>query len=111
MKTWAYFLVIVLLVSGCSFHTQISKIRYEPQKYEGRQISIKGKVSETLGLPFVQKGIYQVDDGTGKIWVVSQIRRPYRGEEVTVKGELKTGLSIHSQTFGMAIVEGDEEDR
>ena len=111
MKTWVCLTIILLLVSGCAFHTRISKIRYEPQKYENRQVSVKGKVSETMGLPFVQKGIYQVDDGTGKIWVVSQKRRPYRGEKVTVKGELKTGLSIRSQTFGIAIVEGGAEDR
>ena len=60
--------------------------------------------------PFVQKGIYQVDDGSGKIWVVSQKRRPSRGQQVTVKGIIRTGFSINNQTFGVVITEGDGEE-
>lgn len=105
----AWFLIPILLISGCGFHTSISKIRHEPEKYEDKKVSIKGKVSETLGIPFVQKGAYQVDDGSGKIWVLSQKRRPSRGEEVVVKGKLKTGVSIRGHILGLAIVEGDEK--
>ncbi len=108
MRIGVWSLILIFLVSGCGFHTRISKIKYEPQKYEGKQVSIKGKIVETAGIPFVQKGIYQVSDGTGKIWVVSQNRRPARGEKVTVKGKLRTGFSIGNQTFGIAIVEGNE---
>lgn len=107
IKTGAWFLILTLLISGCGFHTSISKIRYEPEKYKDKEVSIKGRVSETIGIPFVQKGAYQVDDGSGKIWVLSQKRRPSRGEEVTVKGKLKTGVSIRGHTLGLAIVEGE----
>ena len=105
----ALFLIIIFLASGCAFRVQISKIRHRPEKYQDKQVSIKGKVVETLGIPFVQKGVYQIDDGTGKIWVVSQERRTSRGEEIAVKGKVKTGFSIRGQSFGIAIVEGDEE--
>ena len=103
-------LIVIFLLSGCGFHTSISRIKYDPQKYEGKRVSIKGKVVETAGIPFIQKGIYQVSDGSGKIWVVSQERRPSRGEKVTVNGKIKTGFSIRNQTFGTVIVEGNEEE-
>lgn len=109
IKIGAWFLILTLLISGCGFHTSISKIRYEPGKYEGKEVSIKGRVSETIGIPLIQKGAYQVDDGSGKIWVLSQKRRPSRGEKVTVKGKVKTGVSIRGYTLGLAIVEGDEK--
>ncbi len=110
MKIGTCSLMLIFLISGCGFHTRISKIKHEPQKYADKQVSIKGNVVETAGIPFVQKGIYQVSDGTGKIWVVSQKRRPARGEKVTVKGKLRTGLSIGNQTFGIAIVEENGKD-
>lgn len=105
----ALLLVIILLASGCAFRERISEIKHSPQKYQGKQVHIKGKVVETLGIPFVQKGIYEIDDGTGKIWIVSQKRRPARGEKVAVKGKVQTGFSIGEHSFGVAIAEGDGE--
>ena len=109
MRIVSLSLILVFLVLGCALRVKVSEIKSEPEKYDSRQVSIKGTVVETVGIPFVQKGIYQVDDGTGKIWVVSQERRPSRGEKVAVKGEVKTGLSIGDRSFGIAIVEGDDK--
>lgn len=109
IKIGAWLIILTLLISGCSI--SISKIRYEPEKYEGKKVSVKGRVSESLGIPFVQKGAYQLDDGSGKIWVLSQKRRPSRGEKVTVKGKVKTGVSIRGHTLGLVIVEGEKREK
>ncbi len=109
MRIVALFLILILLASGCAFRVKVSDIKSKPEKYDSSQVSVKGTVVETVGIPFVQKGIYQLDDGTGKIWVVSQERRPSRGEKVTVKGEVKTGFSIGDRSFGIAIVEGADK--
>jgi hypothetical protein len=103
------FFIIAFVVSGCSWHTQISEINDKPQEYKDKEVSIKGRVIETLSIPFVQKGIYQMEDSSGKIWVVSQKRVPARGEKVTVEGKVKTGFTIAKRTFGTVIVEGDED--
>jgi len=108
MKTGVLFLIFLFAVSGCSWHTHISEINDRPQEYSDKQVSIKGKVVETLSIPFVQKGLYQMDDGSGKIWIVSQKRVPFRGEKVIVKGKVKTGFTIGTRTFGMVIVEDGE---
>ena len=101
-------LISVLLMFGCGWHTHISEINERPQQYKDKQVSVKGKVVETLSIPFVQKGLYQMDDGSGKIWVMSQERIPSRGEKVVVKGEVKTGFTIGDRTFGAVIVEGEK---
>ena len=108
MKMGVLFLAFVFALSGCSWHIHISEINDRPQEYKDKQVSIKGKVVETLSIPFVQKGMYQMDDGSGKIWIVSQTRVPFRGEKVTVKGEVKTGVTIGKRTFGTVIVEKEE---
>ena len=99
------FIIFAILLSGCAFRTRISSIRDRPQKYQDEQVTIRGKVMETLS---VQKGMYQMDDGTGKIWVISQKRVPFRGEKVAVKGKVKTGFTISERTFGTVIAEGEE---
>jgi hypothetical protein len=101
-------LMLTLVLFGCGWHTHISEINDRPQDYEDKQVSIKGKVIETLSIPFVQKGLYQMDDGSGKIWVISQSRIPSRGEKVVVKGEVKTGFSIGNRTFGTIVAEGEK---
>ena len=101
------FLILVFTVSSCGTYTHVSKINSEPQKYQGKQVLVKGKVVETFAIPFVQKGMYQIDDGTGEIWIMSQERVPFRGEKVTVKGKVKIGLAIGERTFGTVIAEGE----
>ena len=109
MRIGILFFTLVFVISGCGSYINISEIKDRPQEYRDRQISVKGKVVETLEIPIIHKGMYQMDDGTGKIWIVPQDRVPFRGEEVTVKGRIKTGFSIRSRTFGTVIVEEDEE--
>lgn len=101
------FLVLVFAVSSCGLYTSISKINREPQKYQGKRVLVKGKVVETLAIPFVQKGMYKIDDGTGKIWIMSEERVPFRGEKVTVEGRVKIGLAVGERTFGTVIAEGE----
>ena len=67
------FLILAISVSGCGLpsfrsYTRISKIKDKPEKYENKRVLIEGKVIETLSIPFVQKGMYQLADDTGKIW-------------------------------------------
>jgi len=106
IRASVFFSIFLLVVSGCvSPYTRISKIKDNPQKYQDKQVSIEGKIVETLAIPFIQKGMFQVDDGSDRIWVMSQKRAPFRGDKVAVKGIVKTGFTISDRTFGTIIVE------
>jgi hypothetical protein len=107
IRTVVILVIFVFALSGC-FSVSISDIKDNPQKYSGKQVLIKGEVTETLSVPFLQEGMYQINDGTGKIWVISQARVPARGEDVTVKGEVKTGFTVADRTFGTVIAEEDK---
>ena len=110
MRVGVLLLVCVSIMFGCSlpFHSprvHIADIQNEPQNYRDRQVLVKGRVVETLAIPFVEKGMYRVDDGTDRIWIVSQGTVPFRGEKVTVKGKVRTGFTVLKRTFGTIIVE------
>ena len=112
VRTGALFLAFLFVVSGCSLlspYIHISEINDKPHKYQDKRVLIRGEVTETFSVPFVQKGAYQVDDGTGRIWVISPESTPFRGEAVTVKGEVKTSFTIFDRSFGTVIVEEGEE--
>jgi len=100
-------LLIVLSLYGCASHVRISDIKNNPSKYQDKQVIVKGKVLEILGLSFVNKGVYQIDDGTDTIWVFSN-NVPSKGEKVTVKGEVKNVLTVNDRTFGIVIVEKEK---
>ena len=40
------------------------------------------------------KGAYQVDDGTGKLWVVSDKGVPRKGARVGVRGKIRDGFDL-----------------
>jgi hypothetical protein len=108
-RTGVLLFILVFVVSACGSYVHISEISDSPQEYKGRQISVKGRVIETVEIPLVHKGLYRMDDGTGKIWIVPQGRVPFRGEKVKVKGQVKTGFTILKRTFGTVIVEEEEK--
>lgn len=95
---------ILLLLTGCGA-TKIGNLQDNLDKFENQQVTLSGEVVETLSIPFIHKGAYQIDDGTGKIWVVSSDNIPARGDKVRVTGTVKVGVEIAGKNFGMVLME------
>ncbi len=58
------------LTAGCTA-TKIGDILDNFQNYEGKQVTIRGTVGETLWMALLEKGAFQVGDGTGNIWIIT----------------------------------------
>ena len=56
--------IILLIFIGCGA-TKIGNIQNQLDKYKDQRVTLSGEVVEVLSLPFVHKGAYQLDDGTG----------------------------------------------
>lgn len=100
------FIITTLLLTGCGT-TKVGNIKNELDKFKDQQVTLSGEVVEVLSLPFVHKGAYQLDDGTGKIWVIPSDNIPTRGDKVKVTGKLKGGVEIAGKSLGMVLVEGE----
>jgi membrane protein implicated in regulation of membrane protease activity len=83
---------MALLLTSCV--KTISEIKAEPDRYVNKDVGIKGQVTESFSI--LGRGAYQVDDGTGKLWVVSQKGVPRKGARVTVKGKIRDGFDLGS---------------
>ena len=100
-------LVAVLGLAACPKQTNIATIKAEPDRYMNKDVGIVGRVTDSYGVPFVG-GAYELDDGTGKIWVITEKgSTPARGARVGVKGRVYTGATYRGRNFGLAMREQD----
>ncbi len=93
-----------LILAGCPTRTSIEKINRDPGRYAGREVAIGGRVSNSFGL--LGSGVYQVEDGTGQIWVFSQrYGVPSNGAKVGVRGTVSQGFSFGGRSFAVILKE------
>ena len=89
-----------LLIAGCPTQTSIANLNKDPGRYAGKEVSIHGNVSDSFGA--LGNGVYQIDDGTGRMWVYSQnYGVPGNGTKVAVTGRIEQGLAVGGRTFGI----------
>jgi hypothetical protein len=90
------------ILTACPPTPSIGEINRNPGKYSGKEIGVQGNVVQTAG--FLGTGAYEIDDNTGRIWVLSQgFGVPGKGAHVKVVGTLIQGASFGGRNFGFAI--------
>lgn len=107
-------LIGIIAIAGCdSGRTRIGDITSNPDKYKGKDVNIAGEVVNTYEINIVisDLGAYQLDDGTGRIWVTTQNSVPGRGRQVAVKGTVSSGISFGGQSLGTMVRERERRIR
>jgi hypothetical protein len=82
-----------LAMSGCEQKT-INEIRADPSRYANKEVSVVGTVTRSYSV--LGKGVYEVEDGTGKLWIASEKGVPREGARVAVKGKIRDGYNLGS---------------
>ena len=96
-------LAAVLLLTACPSQTTISRINADPGRYRNKEVAIVGNVTDSYGV--LGNGAYEIDDGTGRIWVVTRRGVPSRGARVGAKGRVYTGFNWGGRNFGTVLEE------
>lgn len=111
----ALLLLSALIVSGCDKKT-INEIKADPSRYHSKDVGVVGTVTKSVSIG--GKGFYEIDDGTGKLWVVSERGVPREGARVGVKGEIKDAYNLGSLiplpepiSSGLVMVESSHKAR
>lgn len=81
----------VLLVSGCEQKT-INEILADPGRYANREVAVVGTVTQSASV--LGTGGYEIEDGTGKLLVVSRTGVPRKGAKIVVKGTIRDGYDL-----------------
>lgn len=98
-----------LLLTACPNQTSIAKINADPGRYRGKEVGIAGTVTNSYGA--IGHGAYELDDGTGRIWVATRSGIPSRGARVGAKGYVHNGFSFAGRSFGTVLEETDRRSR
>ena len=93
---YATLMIVVLwafTMSGCEQKT-INQIKAESNRYANHEVAVVGTVTRSVSL--LGTGAYEVEDGTGKLWVVSKTGVPREGARVVVKGTIRDAYNLGS---------------
>jgi hypothetical protein len=106
-RTSLFIVPVALLLTSCG-STRINRILADPARYQNRNVTVEGRVTNSIGA-FVA-GVYEVEDESGKIYVLSSRGGvPTKGARVRVSGNVTPGVSVMGKSFGTTIRERDHK--
>lgn len=91
-------------LSACAHTVRIRDLLDRPQDFDGRTVEVAGTVTQSAGV--LGTGAYEIDDGTGRIYVIAQGQGvPRQGARTKAKGRFEAVFSFLGRTMA-AIVQG-----
>lgn len=102
-------ILAAVLFAGCAARqVRIAELKDQPTKYNDKSVRVTGRVTNSFGIPLVPFQVYNVDDGTGEIAVVSRAgRAPATGTRIEVKGKVSDVAVIGGRSIGLHIEEDE----
>jgi hypothetical protein len=96
-------------LSGCDYlpfgYTKIGDIVANAAQFEGREVKIRGKVTDSSKIPLLDIKSYSLQDNTGTILVITQDSLPPMGQEIAIRGTAQSVLIVSGQSFGLTLKE------
>ena len=100
----AAIVTMTLLLAACPEGRTIEQVQRDPARYQNKEVAIRGTVVSSWGA--LGTGMYQVDDGTGRIWVMSEkFGVPGKGARVGVAGTIVPTVSLGGRSFATVLRE------
>ena len=87
----AAILALSLGLTACR-ETTIARLLAEPNRYHNDEVGLRGTVIKSASV--LGTGAYQLDDGTGRIWIVSNRGVPRQGARVKVTGRVRDVVDL-----------------
>jgi hypothetical protein len=96
-------LALAVALAGCE-RTKISDINQDPARYANKEVTVAGEVTSAFGA--LNQGAFEVDDGTGRLWVVSSgFGVPSQGARIAVTGRVQSGVTVGGRSFANVLRE------
>ena len=97
-------IAVMLATAACPSRKSIADINRDPARFGNREVAIAGNVVSSWGA--LGTGMYQVDDGTGTMWVISNgYGVPAKGTRVGVAGYIQPTFSLGGRSFATVMKE------
>jgi len=87
------------ILSLCGCRASLIAVEEIAAKKVNKTVSLQGKVVHLA--PFLDNSAYQLEDSTGKIWVVTTQNPPQLSQQIEIKGKVKfQSLPFAEQELG-----------
>lgn len=105
-----FVLILLIMLIQCAASVRIGDIKNTPSRYHNKKVTIGGTIDETITLPILGIAVFQLNDGTGTIWVKPKEMTREKGDRVRVTGEIKVGITISGKSFGLILIESQSDE-
>ena len=85
-------LVLGTISSAACASRSINQVLADPSRYANKQVTVSGPVVDSYSV--IGRGAYQLEDKSGRLWIVSDSGVPRKGARVSVKGTVREGFSL-----------------
>ena len=100
--------LFTVFTAACASGASVGQLKTNPGRYVDKNVTVHGTVTSSWGIPLVPLKMYQVDDGTGEILVVSDHNRvPSKGARVRVTGKVSEFAVLGGRSIGLHLRERD----
>ena len=100
--------LFAVFAAACASGASIGQLKTNPGRYADKDVTVHGTVTSSWGIPLVPLKMYQVEDGTGEILVVSDENRlPSKGARVKVTGKVSEFAVLGGRSIGLHLRERD----
>jgi hypothetical protein len=97
-----------LLLTACD-REKIGDITADPGRFQGKDVTVAGRVTN-VSVGALGMGFYQIDDGTGKLYVLSETRgAPSSGATVGVKGTIVPTFTFLGRNYATVLRESNRK--
>lgn len=105
---WGILLLLLGNLSGCGGITTIRSIQEHPKRgWWNSTVQLQGNVSDRA--PLIDGLLYQLQDGTGRIWVLTTRTAQPIGVPLHIKGQVRyESIPLNGQDFGEPYIEEQE---
>jgi hypothetical protein len=91
--------LLSLALTGCPERIRIGDISSDPGRFYDKEVTVAGRVVRSYGA--VGTGVYEIDDGTGKLWVFTEkYGVPGKDSLIGVTGKVVSGVTWGGRNYG-----------
>jgi hypothetical protein len=105
VRAAALLLAAALSLAACDYFgfTPIKDIAATPAQFDGKEVKVKGKVSDPVQLFNLRT--FTLTDDTGSITVTTGGSLPAAGAEAAVRGTVRSAIIVGGKSLGLRVEE------
>jgi hypothetical protein len=85
-------LLMLVVAAACARATTLSGVAADPSAYHDKRITVEGVVAS--GAALMGRGLYRIEEGSARLWVLTESGVPAPRTRVEVTGRLYNGYDI-----------------